>query len=288
MSELDRIGQLLLRISAGERQGLSELMAAQGARVYGICVGLAPRDDVAAFYEQAWRSIWQLSPDFAQSGLGGEDWLALILREQAVAELRTRRGRESRSDTDRLADLHPHIPANSDLGDCLERLNAEDAEAITRAVLSGETEAELAQDFGLPEGMLHARLDQALAAVDQCLGGDGHILAARLVLGLASAPEAQILAEGIEDNADLAAARKRWCRAVAGALSFAPQPPPRDAQARIERRLFAGDEGGFIRRIGLIPSLVAALIGALLLYAAGAGMFGPEITPAPPAMTVDQ
>lgn len=284
----DRIGQLIIRMDAGERRAFAELVAEEGARLYGLCLSLA-RDDKAAlsFCERGWEAIWNGAPDFAGSGLRGADWLTLVMRDVAVGDLRAARAARARSDVERLGDLPPVLDGEGVLAGCLRRLGADEAEAITRALLSGESEAELAHGFGLPEALMRARIDHALGEVDRCLGGDGQVMAARLVLGLSMAAEARLLAEGIEDDPDLVRARARWAAAAAEALDGPPQPLPQGALARIERRLFADDAGSLLRRVGLIPSLVAALIGAVLLYAAGQGMFGPGPPPAPSAEAVD-
>lgn len=284
----DRIGQLIIRMDAGERRALSELFAEEGARLYGLCLYLA-RDDKAALslYEHGWEAIWNSTPDFAASGLRGEDWLTLMMRELVVGDLRAARHARDRSDVERLADLPPAIGGEGALAGCLRRLGPDEAEAITRALLSGESEAELAQGFGLPVALMRAQLDHDLGEVDRCLGGKGQFMAARLVLGLSTAEEARLLVEGIEDDPELARAQARWAAAAAQALDCPPQTPPQGTQARIERRLFADDAGSILRRIGLIPSLVAALIGALLLYAAGQGMFGPGPPPGVSPEVVD-
>ena len=258
-------GALILRLAAGERGALRALLAAEGPRLYGLCLRHGGAAGAPALFERVWAAVWDGAPDFAASHLPGGDWLVLVLRLVLVAERRAARRGRGQDDLDRLADLPPVLPAQGPLAPCLARLPAEEAEAVIRALEDGETEAELARRFGLPDGVMRHWLDRALSAADRCLGGDGGTLAARQVLGLATAAEAGEFREALALDPALIAGQARWAQAVAATLEAPPVPPPAALPARVERRLRARSGGGLLRRLGLVPSLVAALIGALLL-----------------------
>lgn len=266
MADAETTEALILRVAAGERAALAALHARLGAQVYGLCRRFgAGRPD--RLHAQVWAAIWQAAPDFAASRLTGDDWLVLVARAVILAA----QAPPVQDDTARLADLPPLLPRQGALATCLAGLMPEDAEAVVRALEQGEREADLAQRFGLPVERMTRLLDGTLSAVDRCLGGDGGTAAARATLGLAT-PEAELaFYEAASDDAALRAARARWAHAVAGAFVAPPHAPPADAMVRITRRLFDDGGGGILRRLGLIPALVAALIGALFLVWIGGG-----------------
>lgn len=266
MAGADTTETLILRLAAGERPALGALHAREGARLWALCRRHGGRNAAGAgadeVYEQVWRAIWQAAPDFAATGLGGSDWLVLVAREVILAAYPA----PKQDDAARLADLPPALPQQGALAACLARLPPEDAELVVRALLQGEGEAALASRFGVPPARMSRWIDRVLVTVDLCLGGPGGSAAARAVLGLATRADAHALAEAAGGDRQLRASRARWAHAVAGAFAaLSPTAPPAAALARVERRLFDDTGGGILRRLGLIPALVAALIGALLL-----------------------
>ncbi|MBW7921976.1 MAG: hypothetical protein H3C51_07735 [Rubellimicrobium sp.] len=261
---------LIARVAAGERVALAALVARDGARINGLCRRHGGKG-ADALFGRIWVAVWQAAPGFAASGLTGDDWLTLLAREVIVAELRAARAAQAQDDVARLADLPPLLPRAGVLAPCLAALPDDAAEAVTRAIETGETEAGLALRFGMPPEAMAHMLDGALSALDRCLGGEGGSAAARLVLGLATDQAARAFTEAASDDPLLRAGRARWAHAVAGAFTAPPAAPAPGAVARINRRLFDEEGGGILRRVGLIPSLVAALIGALILVWLGGG-----------------
>lgn len=266
MSADERTDQLIALVATGDRRAFRMLMEEQGAHLAGLCHRLsADKREAAMLYERAWLSIWQAAPDYAAGTLDAGDWLILLVRGVAVSAKRAARARLVPDDLAHLADLPPVLPSQGALASCLALLPAEDAEAVVRAIEDGESEAELGCRFGVPQKMMRDWLDRTFDAVDRCMGGTGGAAAARQVLGLATVQEARALAEAQTTDSLLAAAHARWAHGVASTLAAPPQPPPPEARARIEQRLFAEQGGSLLRRIGVIPSLIAALIGALFL-----------------------
>lgn len=263
VTDSESLESLILRVAGGDRAGFAALLAQEGARVWGLCRRYA--GDAERSYPRCWVAIWQAAPDFAASGFTGDDWLVLVVREVIVTDRRAARTGAGEGDAARLADLPPPLPRAGVLSGCLASLPPEDAEAVVRALEAGESEAELAARFGVPQARMARWLDRTLVALDLCLGGAGGSAAARQVLGLTTPDAALEFLEAAAQDRDLRAGRLRWAHAVAGAFAAPPVTPPAGSGDRIGRLLFDETGGGILRKLGLIPSLVAALIGALFL-----------------------
>lgn len=105
---------------------------------------------------------------------------------------------------------------------------------------------------------------------------DADLMAAEYALRLLTPAEAVAFEARMLHDPTLRAALARWTEEF-GALAAdsRDEPPPANVWRGVEARLFPEERQGWLRRLGVIPALVAGLVAALLLLAVGQGWFQP-------------
>lgn len=105
-------------------------------------------------------------------------------------------------------------------------------------------------------------------------GEEADLLAAEYALRLLSQAELEAFEARMTHDPGLRDALARWTEEF-GALAadFRDEPPPANLWRGVEARLFPEERQGWLRSLGVIPSLVAGLVAALLLLAVGQGWF---------------
>lgn len=174
----EEISKLIVRTSMRERAAFDLLYRQTSAKLFGVCLRvLGDRPDAEEALQEVYVKIWMKADRYAVSELSPISWLVAIARNHAIDRVRQRR--QAALDIDAALDVADPSPdpermalagdENGRLDRCLGELDAERAEAVRGAYLSGETYADLAARHKIPLNTMRTWLRRSLMKLKECL-----------------------------------------------------------------------------------------------------------------------
>jgi RNA polymerase sigma-70 factor, ECF subfamily len=176
----DRVSQLIIRVSTGDRSAFDELYRLTSAKLFGICLRvLNDRAEAEEALQEIYVKVWTKADRFSVSELSPISWLAAIARNHAIDRIRLRRIRTTDlDDAVAVADDRPGPEAmtvlaseGARLAACMETLEADRAEAVRGAYLNGDSYVDLAERYGVPLNTMRTWLRRSLIKLRECLQG---------------------------------------------------------------------------------------------------------------------
>lgn len=171
--------QLLAGVGRGDEAAFAELYQATSAKLLAVALRILRNREVAEeVLQECYFKIWERAGDFDPAIAQPVTWMAAIVRNKALDEVRRRGGRTF---TDERVleglesdDEHPleTIGRREDVERllmCLEGLEAEKRQIVRLAYLEGMSREALAKRFDRPEGTIKTWLYRSLAQLKGCL-----------------------------------------------------------------------------------------------------------------------
>lgn len=179
MLTANELGELIGRVSLGDRQAFDRLYAHSSAKLFGVVLRLLRnRTDAEDAVQEVYVKIWQKADSYAASRASPMSWLIAIARNHAIDRLRTRK---PHSDIDAAAEVADEAPSpeasavlaseRSRIEKCMEELDPPKADAVRGAYLDGYSYQELADRFEVPINTMRTWLRRSLMTLKGCLGG---------------------------------------------------------------------------------------------------------------------
>ncbi len=181
MAEEHRLAEYLARCARGDQKALQALYAETSGLLYGLCLRLMRRSDLAEeVLQDVYLRIWNRAGTFDPSRGAALTWMISILRNRAFDIMRSATYQAERVSEDvwegqhETADPGPLQVASlgSDaraLQECLERLKEDQRRSILMAYYEGYTHSELARRLGRPLGTVKAWIRRGLEQLKRCL-----------------------------------------------------------------------------------------------------------------------
>jgi RNA polymerase sigma-70 factor (ECF subfamily) len=172
---------LLGLVASGEEAALGELYDRYGRVAYGLALRIL-RDAALAedAVQDAFLAVWRSAASFAAEKAKPSTWILTLVHRRAVDVVR----REQRRRADPIEEAeHPSsesVDEEADLRDrrravqaALERLPADQREALELAYYGGLTQSEIAERLGLPLGTIKSRMFTGLRRLRDLLADAG-------------------------------------------------------------------------------------------------------------------
>jgi RNA polymerase sigma-70 factor (ECF subfamily) len=173
------LGSLLARVAESDEASFRELYQATSAKLYGVALRILRSKELAEeVLQEAYFRIWERARDYDPEIATPVTWMAAIVRNRALDEVRRRTARPQ-ADLSEVEDIesgdeHPleALERSEDVDRllrCLEGLEDEKREIVRLAYLYGLSREAIAQKFSRPEGTIKTWLRRSLAQLKGCL-----------------------------------------------------------------------------------------------------------------------
>jgi RNA polymerase sigma-70 factor, ECF subfamily len=178
----DPLAHLLAGCSRGDRQAFEELYRQSSAKLYGVCLAMLRREDLAEdVLQDAFVKIWRRSASYDPNKGNAMTWMTSIARNRALDLLRSAHVQVSQvmdeyRDEDFASDKHnPAFATEFDAStraviECLGRLKEQQRHCIMMAYYYGHTHDELSALLQTPLGTVKAWIRRGLEKLRECLG----------------------------------------------------------------------------------------------------------------------
>jgi RNA polymerase sigma-70 factor (ECF subfamily) len=178
-SSRQQLDELLAGVARGDEAAFAELYQVTSAKLYSIALRILRSNAVAEdVVQDSYFKIWERAQDFDAGIASPITWMAAIVRNRALDEVRRRAVRPAAdvSELDQIAsdDEHPVevLGRQEDVARlmrCLEGLEPEKQQMVRLAYLDGFSREALAKRFDRPEGTIKTWLHRSLAQLKGCL-----------------------------------------------------------------------------------------------------------------------
>lgn len=178
-SSRQELDDLLAGVARGDEAAFAELYQATSAKLYGVALRiLRSREAAEDVVQDSYFKVWERARDFDPKIAAPVTWMAAIVRNRALDEVRRRAARPqadvSELDNVESDDEHPVevLGRREDLERlmrCLEGLDPEKQQMVRLAYLDGLSREALAKRFDRPEGTIKTWLHRSLAQLKGCL-----------------------------------------------------------------------------------------------------------------------
>ncbi|MDQ8700821.1 sigma-70 family RNA polymerase sigma factor [Hyphomicrobium sp. LHD-15] len=178
-SSRQQLDELLAGVARGDEAAFAELYQVTSAKLYSVALRILRSNAVAEdVVQDSYFKIWERARDFDAGIASPITWMAAIVRNRALDEVRRRAVRPAAdvSELDHIAsdDEHPVevIGRQEDVARlmrCLEGLEPERQQMVRLAYLDGLSREALAKRFDRPEGTIKTWLHRSLAQLKGCL-----------------------------------------------------------------------------------------------------------------------
>ena len=176
----DPLPELLAATARGDRQAFAELYRLTKGRLYAITLALLRQQDVAEdVLQETYLAIWRAAGQYQPGRAPVMVWLMAIARHRAIEWLRQRRRRAAEAYAESLSeealqipDPQPALAADplaQAIEECLQRLSAEQSQAIRLAFFHGHSHEELAARLQIPLGTIKSWVRRGLLQLKGCL-----------------------------------------------------------------------------------------------------------------------
>lgn len=189
-SDADLIG----RVAQGDARALEVLYDRYSSVVFSFAFRIVSDRELAEeVLQEAFFRAWQQGSNFSSGRGTFITWLLSITHNLAIDEIRRRRRRPMKAESEepeQLLDVQPDTSAGANvedevwlgalrdtIGQALTQLPAAQREAIEMAYFQGLTQREIAEALGEPLGTIKTRMRLGLQKLKEALGSDGARLA---------------------------------------------------------------------------------------------------------------
>jgi RNA polymerase sigma-70 factor, ECF subfamily len=174
-----QLDMLLGAVAKGDEAAFAELYQATSAKLFGVALRILRDREVAEeVVQEAFFKVWERAGDFDPKIASPITWMAAIVRNRSLDEVR-RRPLRPFADVSELEDIesedeHP-ITALERQEDvqrllrCMDGLEPEKKEMVRLAYLQGMSREALAKRYDRPEGTIKTWLHRSLAQLKGCL-----------------------------------------------------------------------------------------------------------------------
>lgn len=177
----DALAALLGRIAREDAPALRELYELTSSKLFGLALRiLVKREWAEEVLQDSFINIWRFAADYRQNLAAPMTWMAAIVRNRALDHLRRVRSVETEW-SEALDDLLPAPgpgPAEltlmsqqaRQLALCMERLDANQRQAVSLAYLRDQSHSEVAESLKVPLGTVKSWIRRGLEKLKTCLG----------------------------------------------------------------------------------------------------------------------
>ena len=185
-----RLAALMARVALGDQPAFAQLYQQTSAHLYGVAVRIL-RNGAAAeeVLQEAFVSVWHHAGSFDAAKSQPTTWLAAIVRNRCLDQLRRRELDTVTMTTDdddgREFDLPSGDPTPVEMllagaeaqsvRDCVDALDAGQKQAIALAFYQGLSHAELADHMRQPLGTVKSWVRRGLERLKSCLDRAGYV-----------------------------------------------------------------------------------------------------------------
>jgi RNA polymerase sigma-70 factor (ECF subfamily) len=185
-----RLAALLARVALGDQSAFAQLYQQTSAHLYGVAVRIV-KDGAAAeeVLQEAFVNVWHHAGSYVAAKSQPTTWLAAIVRNRCLDQLRRRELDTVTMTTDdddgREFDLPSGDPTPVEMllagaeaqsvRDCVDALDAGQKQAIALAFYQGLSHAELADHLRQPLGTVKSWVRRGLERLKGCLDRAGYI-----------------------------------------------------------------------------------------------------------------
>lgn len=178
---VDRIGELVLRVAAGDQAAFARVYDLLSPRVFGLILRvLVDRAQSEEVLQEVFLEVWQSASRFAPNRGQARSWVLTIAHRRAVDRVRA-----SQSSTDRdvragfrdLGVAHDEVAEQVELRiegarvtTALSALPDAQKEALTLAYYGGYSQSEIAALVGAPLGTIKTRMRDGLSRLRAEMG----------------------------------------------------------------------------------------------------------------------
>lgn len=174
----DPIAQLLGQIAERDRSAFRALYTAASAKLMGVLLRiLGQRAEAEDALQEVFTRVWLRAGRFDPSKGRGMTWLIAIARNLAIDRLRSRADTTSDDATlDAIADTAPRAETRliaageaRRIGDCINQLDTDRADAVRGAYLDGHSYIDLAARYAVPLNTMRTWLRRSLLKLKECM-----------------------------------------------------------------------------------------------------------------------
>jgi RNA polymerase sigma-70 factor, ECF subfamily len=176
-----QLAALLVQSGGGDRAAFKDIYRRTSAKLFGVCLRIfGDRTEAEDALQEAYITIWNKASTFDPTRASPITWLVTVARHRAIDRWRSS-SRASLAPIDEASEVPDKAPLADEtissrqsdiaLSNCIETLDARDADFIRSAFMHGATYADLAQRDGVPLGTVKSRIRRALLKLRDCLGG---------------------------------------------------------------------------------------------------------------------
>jgi len=167
---------LLGRVACGDQDAFRRLYDAMSPRIYGLCIRLLGRKDLAEeVLQEAFVRIWHHAGEYHAERGSPAGWMLTVARYRAIDLLRRRRF-EFSMDQDQLMLLAEKLAPEADdesvflaLQACLNEISQQQRESILHAFYHGLSHEQLAVTMNAPLGTVKSWVRRGLSGLKRCL-----------------------------------------------------------------------------------------------------------------------
>lgn len=174
-----KLEKLLSGVAEGDEAAFAELYQATASKLLGVAIRILRNRELAEeVLQEAFFKVWERAGDYNPGIASPITWMATIVRNRSLDEVRRRvirpSGDESELENIESGDEHP-VAALERAEDferllrCLDGLEPEKKEIVRLAYLDGLSREALAARFNRPEGTIKTWLHRSLALLKGCL-----------------------------------------------------------------------------------------------------------------------
>ncbi len=173
------LGELLARVSAGDRTAFRAIYDEQASHMYAVAMRITRQSALASdAVHDAFLQVWRHAGRFEAERGSPQAWLMSLVRYRAL-DIARRRGRETSDeavperadeDPDPLARLETSRDASA-LHGCLGELPPDRRRLVALAFVEGLSHAEVAAKLDLPLGTVKSWIRRSLRSLRSCLEG---------------------------------------------------------------------------------------------------------------------
>jgi len=185
-----RLAALMARVALGDQPAFAELYRQTSSHLYGVAVRIL-KDGAAAeeVLQEAFVNVWHHAGSFDAARSQPTTWLAAIVRNRCLDQLRRREldtvTMTADDDDGKEFDLPSGDPTPVEMllagaeaqsvRDCVDALDAGQKQAIALAFYQGLSHAELADHMRQPLGTVKSWVRRGLERLKSCLDRAGYV-----------------------------------------------------------------------------------------------------------------
>lgn len=177
----DHVGELLLRVAAGDRAAFGQLYDMLAPRAFGLILRvLVNRALSEEVLQDVFLEVWQSASGFAPNKGQGRSWVLTIAHRRAVDRVRSTRASTERDEKAGLRELNSGQDSVDDqvalriesrrVARAMDALPDAQREALLLSYVGGYSQSEIAALVGSPLGTIKTRMRDGLSRLRQEMG----------------------------------------------------------------------------------------------------------------------